>query len=124
MMANKDNADNPNLRNILFLFSAGSSKKSPDAKPASIMPSHGTRGYAVKTENPGVICIMKGWNNIDDKNTAIGFAGIEIPCNKLWLNIIRSPKIPIVCDGNFNRNERTIKLNPIAEMTSMIINRK
>jgi hypothetical protein len=67
---------------------------------------------------------MKGRNNIEEKNIAIGFAGIEIPCKRLWQNIINSPKMPMVRDGSFNRNERTIKLSPIAEIASIIMSRK
>jgi hypothetical protein len=32
--------------------------------------------------------------------------------------------MPIVLEDNFNRNERTIKLRPIAEITSSIMNLK
>ena len=123
-MVNRDNDPNPILKNILFLFSAGISKDSPDANPVSIIPSHGTSGYAVKNEKPGVMLIIKGRNNTEEKKIATGFAGIEMPCKRLWQKIITSPIMPIIRDGNFKSNERTIKLNPIAEITSIIINRK
>jgi hypothetical protein len=55
---------------------------------------------------------------------AIGFAGIVIPCKRLWQNIMSSPAIPMIREGNFKRNERMIKLRPIADITSIIINRK
>jgi hypothetical protein len=47
-----------------------------------------------------------------------------MPCKRLWPKIISSPIRPIILDGNFKRNERTIKLSPIADITSIIINRK
>ena len=73
---NSSNAESPVLRNILFLFSEGSSKNSPQANPAIIMPSHGTRGYAVKNEKPVVVLIIKGRNNTEKKKIATGFDGI------------------------------------------------
>jgi hypothetical protein len=38
--------------------------------------------------------------------------------------MISNPAIPIVRDGIFNKNERTIKLKPMADITSIIISRK
>jgi hypothetical protein len=58
------------------------------------------------------------------QNTAIGFDGIEMPCKRLWQKIIINPMIPIVLDDNFKSNDSTIKLSPIADITSIIIRRK
>jgi hypothetical protein len=36
-------------------------------------------------------------------NITTGFEGIEIPCRRLWQNIISSPEIPIIREGVFNK---------------------
>jgi hypothetical protein len=79
--ANKTPA--PAVRNIFFLFSAAIPNSSPHANPASIIPSHGISGYAVKAEKSGVICIRNGRNNTEEKNIAAGFAGIVTYCKRL-----------------------------------------
>jgi hypothetical protein len=67
---------------------------------------------------------MEGRTSIEEKNITTGLEGIATPCKRLWQNIISKPIIPIVREDRFKRNERTIKLNPIAEITSIIIKRK
>jgi hypothetical protein len=68
--------------------------------------------------------MRKGLNNTEVINTTTGFDGIGTACKRLWPKMITSPIMPIIRDFNFNRNERTIKLRPIAEITSMIMKRK